>query len=240
MAEFVLKNLALLFDGYSFGSQCTSVSVNAGRETPDATAFDDGTRVAAAGGLKTAAITASGHFEAGTGTVDEQFQSAIAAAGKVITVAPVGLARGNYAYSLKATVGEYTPIQGSVGDVLNFTLTGGTTDELFRGIIEESATETGAAQSTGTQLGAISATQRIHAALHVTAFTGSSATVKVQSDDNSGFSSATDRITFSSVTGATAEKMTLDGAVTDDYWRVDISGTFSSITIYVILGIEPQ
>ena len=48
------------------------------------------------------------------------------------------------------------------------------------------------------------------------------------------------RFTFTQVTGVTAEYMTpVSGAITDDWWRVDIttSGGFSSMAFVVFFGI---
>jgi hypothetical protein len=66
--------------------------------------------------------------------------------------------------------------------------------------------------------------------LHVVAFTGTTATVKIQhSTDNSAFS---DLITFAAATGITSEKKTVAGTI-NRYARVNLAGTFSSITFVV-------
>jgi hypothetical protein len=139
--------------------------------------------------------------------------------------------------------GTYTPLSGSVGDLLPFELTGSAAhSELIKGVVEGVGAKTATANSTGTQIGALSTTQTLYAALHVTAFSGTSPTldVKVQSDDNSGFSSATDRITFTQNTGSIQSQWgSVNGAVTDDYWRsvMTIGGTAPSFTVYITLGI---
>jgi hypothetical protein len=75
------------------------------------------------------------------------------------------------------------------------------------------------------------------------AFGGTSPTldVIVQSDDASGFPSATNRITFTQATGFTAEYATpVAGAITDDWWRVNftIGGTASpNFTFICVIGI---
>ena len=62
----------------------------------------------------------------------------------------------------------------------------------------------------------------MYAALHVISVSGTSPTldVIVQSDDNSGFTTPTNRITFSQTGAVGAEWGSVAGAVTDDYWRV--------------------
>ena len=74
-----------------------------------------------------------------------------------------------------------------------------------------------------------SATQSIYAVLHVTAAAGTNLAVKIQSDDNSGFTSATDRITFSTVSAVGVQTGSLAGDLsTETYWRV--VATIASVT----------
>lgn len=71
--------------------------------------------------------------------------------------------------------------------------------------------------------------------LQVFEFTGTSVTVKVQMDDNSGFTSPTDLITFTAASGVTAERKatsTLTTAV-ERYLRVVTTGTFSNAVFSV-------
>ena len=80
------------------------------------------------------------------------------------------------------------------------------------------------------------------AALHVLSASGTSPTLDVvlQSDDNSGFSSAVSRITFTQATGITSQWSTLAGAQTDDYWRASytIGGSATpTFTFALVIGI---
>ena len=59
----------------------------------------------------------------------------------------------------------------------------------------------------------------------------------MQSDDNSGFTSATNRITFTQATGVTSELLSVAGAITDDYWRLSYTIVGGSFTFAVALGI---
>ena len=76
-----------------------------------------------------------------------------------------------------------------------------------------------------------SASQLAYAALCVTAASGTNLVVKVQSDDNSSFTSATDRITFSTVSATGWQYSSVAGDLsTETHWRVVAtiaSGTFS-------------
>lgn len=72
--------------------------------------------------------------------------------------------------------------------------------------------------------------------LQVFAFSGTSVTVKVQMDDNSGFLSPTDLLTFTAANGVTAERKVtaaVDTAV-ERYLRVVTTGTFSNAVFAVM------
>lgn len=67
--------------------------------------------------------------------------------------------------------------------------------------------------------------------LHVTAFTGTDVTIKIQ--DSADDAAWADLITFSSVTGVTSERATVTGTI-DRYVRANITaGTFTTVTFAV-------
>lgn len=83
-------------------------------------------------------------------------------------------------------------------------------------------TTTATATSTGIQMGAIAAGQTAYALLQVPTATSGTYDLIIESDDNSGFTSATTRFTFTQVTTtATYEFLTWqpNTGETDDYWR---------------------
>lgn len=141
-------------------------------------------------------------------------------------------ADGSRAYLMRGIVLNYTPVDGEAGALAMTRISGrNSTGGVVRGrlIHPGSAARTSSSTGTGRQLGAVVAGKSMYAALHVLSASGTtpSLTVKVQSDDNADFTSATDRITFTAATAATYEWSSVAGAITDDYWRVSysISGT---------------
>jgi len=83
-----------------------------------------------------------------------------------------------------------------------------------------------------------SATQRMYAVLQVTAAAGTDLAVKVQSDDNSGFTSATDRITFSTVSAIGTQVTSVAGSLaTETYWRVVATVASSTFSFAVYIGV---
>ncbi len=246
MAIQGLMDARVFLGGYEYTSFSNSLSTDYGVEVLDETVFGDTTRTNIAG-LRTFAFTMSGYRDDGGSTpfgdAGGTAYSRIGAAREVFSFAPVGTSDGQRSFTIRGVNGTYTPLSGTVGDLLPFELSGNAAhSELIRGVVEGVGTKTSTANSTGTNLGALSAAQSLYAGLHVTAYSGSSPTldVKVQSDDNSGFSSATDRITFTQNTGSIqAQWGSVNGAVTDTYWRtvMTIGGTGPSFTLYVTLGI---
>lgn len=153
-------------------------------------------------------------------------------------------ADGSTAYLLRGIPLSYTPLEGQPGDLAMGRIAGqSSTGPVVRGKLLHPGGTARTSSSAGTerQLGAVSATQTLYAALHVLSVSGTSTptlTVKVQSD-TSGFASATDRITFTGATAVGYQWGSVAGAITDDYWRVSwtISGTDPSFLFAVTAGI---
>lgn len=81
----------------------------------------------------------------------------------------------------------------------------------------------------------------LQAYLHVIAFTGTSATIRLQSDDNSGFSSSTNVTggAFATVTGPTFERIqTARNQAVERYLRVATTGTFSNLVFAVTTTVN--
>ena len=230
MAIQGLMDARVLLGGYEYTSYSNSLSTDYGVEVLDETVFGDTTRTNRAG-LRTFSFTMSGFRDDG------------AASREVFSFAPVGTADGQRSFTIRGVNGTYTPLSGSVGDLLPFELAGNTAhSELIKGVVEGVGAKTSTAASTGTQLGALSATQTLYAGLHVIAYDGTSPTldVVIESANNSGFSGESSRIEFTQNTGSIeAQWGSVNGAVTDDYWRskMTIGGSGPSFTVFITLGI---
>jgi hypothetical protein len=116
-----------------------------------------------------------------------------------------------------------------------------TTDGAFvqRGFVGAPlAARTTTVTGTGVNLSGPSASQSLHAMLHVTATTGTNLVVKVQSDDNSGFTSPTDRITFATMSATGWQQLSVTGALTTEtWWRVTATIGTGSFTFATYMGI---
>lgn len=238
MAEQVLTNALILFGGYNLSNQLTAVTIDHSAEPQDRTAFSDTTR-RRVGGLLQSILSAQGYFDAPD--PDSPLAAALGVSGNIITVANDS-ADGSIGYAMQAHVGEYNPLSGAVGDLAGFSLNAGCSDGgLVRGTLMHNNTRTASGNGTTRQLGAISASQRLYASLHVLAASGSSPTLDIDivSDDNAGMTSATTRGSFTQASAIGSQWVEVAGAVTDDYWRVayTIGGTSPSFQFVVLLGI---
>ncbi len=137
---------------------------------------------------------------------------------------------------LRAKLGDDMP----VGMLHKWTIDMTAEGVIVRGIVLDTQQPlSSTADGTGQQHGAISSTQTGYGAIHVTAVdTLTSLDTIIQSDDNSDFTSATNRITFTQVTGVTSERKTVAGAVTDDWWRISSALVGTSATFVVFFGIQ--
>jgi len=246
MAIQGLMDSRIFLGGYEYTSYSNSLTTDYGSEVLDVTVFGKDTRINRSG-LRTFSFTVSGFRYDGAATpfgdTGGTAYSRIGASREVFSFAPVGTTDGQRSYTIRGVNGTYTPLSGTVGDLLPFELSGTAAhSELIKGVVEGVGTKTSTANSTGSNLGALSATQTLYAGLHVTAFSGTSPTldVLIESGSDSGFTGASSRIVFTQNTGSIeAQWGSVNGAVTDTYWRtkMTIAGSGPSFTVYVTLGI---
>lgn len=208
----------------------------------DGTTFGDTTLENVAGLLEWS-ISGEGYWDAGaesatTGVVFlDEINSQIGGPAIALTVAPKNADLG-VAYFMQA-VPESLQRFGQIGELIPFTLDAKPASFGVRGVIGlQPVQKVAAGNGNGAQLGTLAANQRLVAAMHVIQFNGTTMTMKVQSDDNGGFSSPTDRITFTAATGLTSEFLSTPGPITpDDRFRVTWTFTGTSFTAFVVFGI---
>ena len=195
-------------------------------------------------GLKVSEITADGLQDFADNAVDEALFGQIGVIDKPLTIAAEGGDDGELAYLLQAIAGRYKPLSAQVGETSPFQLEarnqGGR--GIVRGtILHNNTAETATGQGTARQVGAVTAAQRVYAALHVFTVSGSTPTfdLDIESDNAEGMSSPTVRLTFTQATAAFAEWKSVAGAITDDWWRASwtIAGGSPSFAFAVAIGI---
>ncbi len=241
MATQVVQNSKIWLDQFNLSSDLNSLAIDYSAEMLDDTVFGDDTR-SNKGGLKKVSMSMAGFWQAGTDLVDEVlFSTLFSVADAPCSISPEAGASGERAFLFQSIVGEYGQ-SGSIGDLYKFTATAQGTGKLIRGLVGINSTVTASGNGTGYQLGAVSSTQKLYAALHVIGpVTGTSPTLDViiQRDDNAGFTSPATALTFTQATAKASQWLELAGAVTDDYFRVNytVGGTTPSFPFVVTFGV---
>lgn len=110
---------------------------------------------------------------------------------------------------------------------------------MFRGeLLFPKAAKTSAGNGSSRELGAVDATEKVFANLHVFAIAGGSVTVTVESDTATEFPSTATQLSFAAASAVGSETVSAEGAVTDTWWRVVWTQTASSATFAVVVGIQ--
>jgi hypothetical protein len=242
MAVYANVDISYLVGSIEVAGNAKSVTANAECTALDTTALSTSGWTTVIAGFKTATFQAELMADLVTLGLDETLQGYFATA-DVPQSLSIGSADGSVTYFGRTLATSYTPLQGAPGELAMSSITAKTSSgPLVRGrrIHPTSVARSSTGNGTGYQLGALSASQSLYVALHVLDRTGTaSMTLSVQSDDNAGFSSATNRITsFTAATARGYQWGSVAGAVTDDYWRCvyTITGT-GTITFGVSAGI---
>jgi hypothetical protein len=243
----VLVDCRYYLDGADLTGFSNKVELQAKANDLDSTTFQNTTSVwhTRVGGLFDGSVNSEGFYQAGDLTMpDDQLWASLGVGTTAVTAIPTDGSVGTLAYLTKALQCDYQ-FGAKVGDLLSWTAQANSNSPLVRGKVmhPQGTARTATGSGTGIQLGAVSASQRIYANLHVLGFTDGSMTVKLQSSVDNTFGSPTDRVTFSAVTGLGGQASSLLGAVTDAWWRVVwtiTGGSVHSFLFAVSAGIGPK
>jgi len=241
MSKFVFNNGNVFSGGYDLSSNVTSVSLDITSDELDATTINSNGFKEKLGGLKDSALQLDGFYEAGANKPDALLGASIGNELIVSVVPEAGV--GNIAYFMKSRLFSYN-IFGSVGEITPFSVSkSNSSDKVVRGTIQLDGDVTTTGASTGSNLGAVSTGEKVYAAVHCTAVSGTSTpTISfiLQSDDNASFTSPTDVATFTDITAIDAQYVSDDSTTSDTYWRLSytITGTTPSFTVHASIGIE--
>lgn len=240
MGKFILRNCRLFASGADLTSVNNSVELSSEVEEKETTNFGDydsatdKTWKSVLGGLASTSLSAKGQWEAGDASkVDDSTWSGMGAV-EGFTACPHTAADGALAWVVKALRSSYK-LGDEVGEVAPWEAEAVGSAPLARGLVAHppGTARTASGTGTGYELGAVTSAQSLYANLHVLSVAGTSTptiTVRVESDDNSGFTSATTRLTFAAATAIGGQSLSVAGPITDTWWRV----------AWVITGVTPS
>lgn len=242
MATLVATDAVIYCGAYDLTSNTSEVTADAEADEVECTTFASAGYREYKGGLVKSSLKLTTFYDAAL--AESVLIPAIGLTDNIVTVAPTATAntRAHFAKDLVSKaeaafkVGDMAML--NAGGVSNAApgLVGGY-------LILPKTTSTATTDGTAYQNGAVASTKSVYAALHVFSVSGTDTptlTVKLQSDNDSGMGSATDRIEFTAATAIGSEFKSTAGAITDDYWRVSwtISGTNPSFSFAVVMGIK--
>jgi hypothetical protein len=235
VSTFALLNAFLYYDGWDATGDSKSLNLNATAADLDKTNWRSGGWMECQRGAIKGQLTFDGWWNA-TGTTPAAVDDTAFTGHGSQHVITAGLTETETspAWIMRMTEGQYQQF-GDYGQMMPFSLAATNSDGVgvIRGQLaaaKQSKSATGALGSV-CQLGAPTSTQYVYATLHVFS-AGTTITVQVQSDDNSGMTTPTTRGTFSAITTAGGTYLTRVAGpfVGEQYWRLNISaitGTFS-------------
>lgn len=246
MAKVVLKNVRAFVNGTDLTGYNNKFELAGMVEEKEVTNFASQGYKEFIGGLGSATIAAEGQWSAGDFTnPDDQLSAALGAVGPW-TACIATPAVGDVAWQVSALTSKYT-VLGAIGDVAPWVAGVSSSSPLVRGAIlhPPGTARTSTGSGTAVLYSAVAAGQAFWVNLHVLSISGTSTptiTVTVQSDDNSGFTSATTQKTFTAVTAANqslGQTVFIPGPITDTYWRIGftISGTSPSFLLVASGGV---
>lgn len=243
MTKFAYTNVGLWVAGFDVSGDTNKAAFGVEAPTKPVTTFGDGAWEAHIVGVPAGALSYDGFLDHSAADIDGEAFNNIGTAVSV-SLLPQQSATptvGDVAWLFKPPR-TGTNIDLKHGEPAAGGVSGSVSGPVIRGrLMVPKAAHITSATGTSSQAGAVTATQKVYAALHVFAVSGASPTLNVvgRSDDNSGMTTPTTRLTFAQATGVTSEWMQLAGAITDDYWDFDftIGGASPSFTFGVTLGI---
>jgi hypothetical protein len=245
LTPLVLTDCRLYLDSADLTGYSNKAELAAKGDDLDSTTFASGGWKERRGGLFDGTASLDGLWAAGDLTApDDVFWVNLGVATVPLTGVPTGGAVGDLAYLTRGLETEYAP-GAKVGELISWSAGLSVNWPIVRGQIlhPQGTARTATGNGTARQLGAVDSSHALYVCLHVMSYVDGSLTVKVQSDDNSGFSSAVDQGTFTAATALGGQTMKIAGAITDDYWRVawTISGgSTHSFLFAVSAGIGPK
>ena len=235
-APTVLTNATIWYGGYDLTGATNEITMNAASAEKPVSRFGD-TVEATYPGAMTVGVEAKGFWDS---TLDgPQFTQLTAPSTSwPLTICPDGGDAGELAYSVRAHSFNYSTFEVAWGQSLPFRLSAKAVSGsyLSRGTVGiPKATYSASFNGTKYQLGAVSASQKLVASMHV--FSKSALwDVDIESDADAGGGGETVRGSFSQIaTSPKQEVIEIAGPITDTYWRVAVTETGAGALIFSVV-----
>lgn len=243
------KGAAVLVDEFDFSGETNNVDINISNNLGDVSAFAD-TDATFVEGNPSFTVDVGGLFSLASEDYDGEMFADLTTVDRALGIIPEGRTEGNFGYEAMTNPGpQARTSQYASAVILNVSWQGDKPlirSQVLTNNSSISSTDTG----TAFQHGAVAATEKVFGRVRLLSAPGGAgnndADITIESDSAEGFSSATTRLTFSTLdqtSTATHEDQEANGAITDDWWRalVTVSGAGSrTFDLLVVVGRLPQ
>lgn len=242
MATQVLTDCTLWLNQFDLTADVTGLQAEVEHTEIDATTFASGGKRERKAGIQDARMDLMTFWDP---ELIESVAYPLVGTTDNVLAATTGGAHGDRAYFLRGTMLGIKP-SFAIDNMakLDTGIAAASAEGIVAGrLIAPKATRTSTGTGSSQLDQAVSATQKVYGLAQVFTVAGTSTptiTIKIQSDDNSGFTTPTDRLTFTNFTAAGYELKSLVGPITDTYWRATwtITGTNPQFTFGVCFGIR--
>jgi len=237
----ILNNATIWLGGYDLSSASNEINFNASRAELEDSRYGD-TVSAVYPGVLDVSVEVKGFFDS---VLDGPLHSNLTTpAVWPLTICPDGGDDTEAAWGLQSYTFNYSTYEATWGQSLPYRLSGRSKSggRLARGrVMLPKAAYSATADGTKYQLGAVSASQKLVAVLHVFSAVTGTWDFDVESDADAGAGGETSRGSFTQVAAASGpmqEVIEVSGPVTDEYWQVAMVETGpGSITAAITFSI---
>lgn len=232
------KDTKIIVGGYDLTGYLQEAAPDVEVEKLETTVFGDSAKTYIAG-LRDGGLDLKGLYDGSANAVHARLKTEVGSVDRLVTYAPEGLTLGYPAIVLRSLASKYA-VKSQVGGLIEVSARfdaqaglGGSID-LNAKSLQPLTAVTGTGNGSSVDNAASSANGGI-GVLHVVAFTGTDATIKIQhSADDITYA---DLVTFTAATGVGAEAVqSAAGTSVNRYLRRNITGTFTSITFALLFA----
>ena len=216
MAELVLKNVGIWMNGQSYAGVSNQVGIELSADAPESTTFAGEWRTIAEGGLKSAAFSMEGYYDAED--ADGLLFDSLAEARSAMVV-PAGMDAGDLAYVVPMSATAYT-IPGSIGELLGFTFAGegdGATKRAQVFDIRDNQTVDNV--TARVNLGPILTGETMEVWVHIARRAGR-VQLELESAVDGTTATATTRDVEAGINSTRLHKFSVAGPITDEWWQL--------------------
>ena len=223
----------VLLEEFDISTYLSGATTGRTRDNTEVTTFQPGVANPVRSFMATLAggtLSLEGLWDPETGALDPVVASALDGTLDVVTVSVQGATAIGQRATLLSGLATDAPIGAAVGEAVSLSVSKMGSAAVRGGVIlKEHDAETSIGNFASVDNGASSLFGGV-GHLHVVSFTGTDATIKIT--DSANDSTFADLISFTQVTAVGAERLSAAGTV-DRYARVELTGTFTSITFSV-------